>query len=98
MPIAGLGPGVPFHVEENGWPTGTGRSEAAQEQALRAMVGVVHQFRGTYNISDYRWFDLRDHNTSSANFQHHYGLLRDNYTPKPAFVAYRQLIRDLAGR
>ena len=96
MPIAGLGRKVPIHVEENGWPTGAGRSEAAQEAALRAMVGAVHEFRGTYNVSDYRWFNLRDHRTSSSNFQHHYGLLRDDYTPKPAFATYRELIRRLA--
>ena len=65
---------------------------------MRAMVGAVHEFRGTYNVTDYRWFDLRDHNTSSVNFQHHYGLLRDDYTPKPAFSAYRELIARLAGR
>jgi hypothetical protein len=98
MPIAGLGPGVPIHVEENGWPTGPGRSEAQQEIALRAMVGAVHQFRGTYNVTDYRWFDLRDHNTSSQNFQHHYGLLRDDYSAKPAFAAYRELVRRFARR
>ena len=98
MPIAGLGPSVPIHVEENGWPTGPGRSEAYQELAMRAMVGAVHEFRGTYNVTDYRWFNLRDHNSSSENFQHHYGLLRDDYSPKPAFAAYRELIRRLAGR
>jgi hypothetical protein len=96
MPIANLGPEVPIHVEENGWPTGPGRSEAYQETAMRAMVGAVHQFRGTYNISDYRWFNLRDHNSSSQNFQQHYGLLRDDYSPKPAFAAFRELIRRLA--
>ena len=96
MPIAGLGADVPIHVEENGWPTGPGRSEEAQEAAMRAMIGAVHEVRGTYNVTDYRWFDLRDHNSSSTNFQHHYGLLRDDYTPKPAFATYRELIRQLA--
>ena len=61
------------------------------------MVGAVHEFRGTYNVTDYRWFDLRDHNTSSANFQHHYGLLRDDYSPKPAFCRLSELIARLAG-
>jgi hypothetical protein len=56
------------------------------------MVSTVDEFRGTYNVADYRWFDLRDHNTSSSNFQHHYGLLRDDYSPKPAFAAYRDLV------
>lgn len=96
MPIARLGPRVPIHVEENGWPTGPGRSEASQEIALRAMVGAVHEFRGTYNVTDYRWFDLRDHNTASQNFQQHYGLLRDDYSAKLAFGAYRELVRRLA--
>jgi hypothetical protein len=98
MPIAGLGPSVPIHVEENGWPTGPGRAEDSQAPALQAMVRAVHDFRGTYGVTDYRWFDLRDHNTSSANFQHHYGLLRDDYSPKPAFEAYRRLVSELALR
>ena len=96
MPIAGLGAGVPIHVEENGWPTGPGRSEGQQVAAMRAMVGAVHDFRGTYNVTDYRWFDLRDHNTASGNFQHHYGLLRDDYGRKPAFAAFRELVGALA--
>jgi hypothetical protein len=61
------------------------------------MVRAVHRFRGTYGVTDYRWFDLRDHRTSSQNFQQHYGLLRDDYTRKPAFAAYRRLVRELAG-
>ena len=96
MPIAGLGRGVPIHVEENGWPTGPDRTEARQVVALREMVAAVNRFRGTYGVSDYRWFDLRDHNTASTNFQHHYGLLRDDYTRKPAFDVYRRLVRKLA--
>ena len=95
MPIAGLGAGVPIHVEENGWPTGPGRSEAEQAAAMSSMIGAVDRFRGTYGVTDYRWFDLRDHNTSSPNFQHHYGLLRDDYSPKPAFQLYRDLVAEL---
>ena len=98
MPIARLGRKVPIHVEENGWPTGPGRPESEQVRALRQMVGAVDDFRGTYNVTDYRWFDLRDHNSSGPNFQQHYGLLRDDYSPKPAFGAYRDLVRKLAAR
>ncbi len=97
MPLAGLGARVPIHVEENGWPTGPGREEARQVTALREMVKAVSRFRGNYGVTDYRWFDLRDHNTSSSNFQHHYGLLRDDYTEKPAFAVYRKLVARLAG-
>ena len=101
MPIAGLGQGVPIHIEENGWPTGPGRSESEQEAALRSMVSAASTYRGNYNVTEYRWFDLRDHNSSGPNFQQHYGLLRDDYSEKPAFGAYRELVRTLgreAGR
>ena len=97
MPIARLGRRVPIHVEENGWPTGPTRSARHQAEALHLMVRAVHDFRGTYNVTDYRWFDLRDHNTSSSNFQHHYGLLRDDYSRKAAFGVYRRLVHRIAG-
>jgi hypothetical protein len=96
MPKAGIPDRVPIKVEENGWPTGPGRSEDYQVQAMRSMVGAVDDFRGTYNVTDYRWFDLRDHATSSSNFQHHYGLLRDDYSEKPAFAVYRELMARMA--
>jgi hypothetical protein len=92
MPIAGLGSQVPIHIEENGWPTGPGRTEQQQVEALREMTSAVDDFRGTYDVTDYRWFDLRDHNSSSLNFQHHYGLLYDDYSPKPAFGAYADVV------
>jgi hypothetical protein len=93
LPIPDIGPGVPIHVEENGWPTGPLRTDQQQLAALQEMTAAVDDFRGTYNVTDYRWFDLRDHDSSSLNFQHHYGLLLDDYTPKPAFAAYGQIVR-----
>ena len=93
----GIGRDTPIHVEENGWPTlAPARTDAQQAQALRAMVRAVDAHRGALHVTDYRWFDLRDHRTSSSNFQHHYGLLRDDYTPKPAYWAYRRLMARLA--
>ncbi len=93
LSLARLGRDVPIHVSENGWPTGPGRPEDTQVRPMRQMVGAVHDFRGTYHVTDYRWFDLRYHNTAGPNFQQHYGLLRDDYTRKPAFGVYRKLVR-----
>jgi hypothetical protein len=97
---AGIPEAVPLYVEENGYPTGVtpDRSYARQAQELEAMVGAVNDFRGTYNVSDYRWFDLRDSNSQSPNFQQQYGLMTDEYVAKPAFGAYRDLIAALSGR
>jgi hypothetical protein len=99
LPLAGIPASVPMKVEENGYPTlEPARSYAEQVNAMRQMVGAVDEFRGTFHVTDYRWFDLRDHRTSSSNFQHQYGLLRDDYTPKPAFGVYAELVDALSRR
>jgi hypothetical protein len=92
MPMAGLGTGTSIHIAENGFPTGPGRSEDMQAQTLDAMVRSVVALRGTYGISDYRWFDLRDSATADPSIESQYGITRDDYSPKPAFAAYRDLV------
>ena len=43
------------------------------------MVGAVHDFRGTYNVTDYRWFNLRDGNTEDPQPFQHFGLFTSDY-------------------
>jgi len=59
---------------------------------MDTMVHAVNDFRGTFTISDYRWFNLRDGNSMSPNFQTQYGLMTDEYRAKPAFGLYRRLV------
>ena len=94
----GLSKSTPIHVEENGYPTGPGRSYADQETALRSMLGAANTYRANYNVSDYFWFDLRDADSSSPNFQQQYGLETSAYAPKPAFDAFRTLVVQLSIR
>ena len=96
MAIPAIPESVPIHIEENGWPTSPNRTEEQQVEVMNTMVRAVHDFRGTYNVTDYRWFNLRDGDTTSPNFQSRYGLLRDDYSEKPAFGAYAALVRELA--
>jgi hypothetical protein len=49
-------------------------------------------------VTSYCWFDLRDSDSSSSSFQSQYGLLRDDYSPKPAFAVYRRLVAKLTRR
>jgi hypothetical protein len=95
MPLAGFASRTPIHLEELGYPTGPGRSEATQRTALRAFVRTAHRYRGTYNVTSLNWFGLRDNNSAGPNFQSFFGLLRDDYSRKPAFRAYRRLVRRL---
>jgi hypothetical protein len=95
MPLAGFGRRTSIHLEELGYPTGPGRSEAVQEAALEAFVKTANRYRGTYNVTSLNWFGLRDNNSAGPNFQSFFGLLRDDYTRKPAFGAYRKLVSEL---
>jgi hypothetical protein len=97
LPIPEIPDSTPIHVSENGYPTSPpGRSYEMQRDALEEMIRAVHDARGTYNVTDHRWFNLRDADSSSPNFQQQYGLMRDDYTPKPAFEAYDRLVEELA--
>ena len=97
MPLAGIPARVALHVAENGFPTGPGRTEAMQVTAVRAALETVNRDRGRYNITDYRWFDLRDADSTGPSFESQYGLLRDDYSPKPAFAVFRGLVARLSG-
>jgi hypothetical protein len=96
LPIPGVPDATPIHVTENGYPTSPNRSYEDQQEALEEMIRAVHDARGTYNVTDHRWFNLRDADSASPNFQQQYGLMRDDYTPKPAFGTYEKLVEELA--
>jgi hypothetical protein len=95
LPMAGIGRSATLHVAENGFPTGPGRGDEMQSAVLESMVRAVDAVRGTYGVSDYRWFDLRDSSTADTSLESHYGITRDDYSPKPAYGTYRSLIAEL---
>jgi hypothetical protein len=92
MPLAGLGAGVPIQITETGYPTGPGRTYAMQETALEAEVSAVVAARTADDVSAIQVFDLRDAITNSTIFEDQYGLMTDQWAPKPAFADYERLI------
>lgn len=93
MPKAGIGRRTEMWVTENGYVTNRGRTEAGQRADLAATVRAVHRWSGTLGVSDYRYFNLRDNRTGGPGLFDAIGLLRDDYSPKPAFSTYRRAIR-----
>lgn len=74
-------------------PTGADVTETPQAGDLTQLVDAAQAYSGTFNVTDYRWFNLRDSNSSAAGslpgaattFATD-GLLRDDYSAKPAFT------------
>ncbi len=102
LPMAGIGAGVPIWITENGVPTGADISESQQADDLTQLVDAAQKYSGTFNVTDYRWFNLRDSTSSAvgslpgaATTFATDGLLRDDYSAKPAFAAFRNAINAL---
>ena len=95
MPKAGLGDDIDLWVSENGYATNLGRTETQQVVDLRSTVQDVHRWSGTLGVTDYRYFNLRDNRSNGTDLFDAVGLLRDDYSEKPAFATYRQLVHKL---
>ena len=95
MAAANIPMEVPIHITENGWPTGPTRPYERQAEVLEMVVRIIHEHRARLNITHYEHFALRDANSSNPDLLAQFGLLRDDYSPKPAFARYRQLIAEL---
>ncbi len=102
MPRARLGARVPIWITENGVPSGR-MSDRQQASALSQLVRAAIAFSRTLGITDYRWFNLRDSipplpaGTAGPLFAFD-GLLRSNYSEKPAFGTLRSLIGRFGSR
>lgn len=102
LPAAGIGSGIPIHITEHGWPTGPERSYERQAQVLETVIRTVEAERRRLNIARYTLFGLRDSDSSNPdvadNVFYHFGITRDDYSPKPAYEVFRKLVRELGAR
>lgn len=92
LPLAGMGDEVDLWVSENGYATNLGRTEESQDASLRSTVETLAELSGTLNITDYRWFNLRDNRTGGPDLFDAVGLMRDDYSTKPAYDTFRGLL------
>ncbi|KYD15796.1 hypothetical protein [Saccharococcus caldoxylosilyticus] len=101
LKTAGIPDSIPIRITENGWPTGknpfTGkdRSYEHQSEVLETIIRTVYKLRQELNITHYELFGLRDADSSKDDLFHQFGIMRDDYTPKPAFYTFQRLIQEL---
>ncbi|MDJ1136879.1 hypothetical protein [Streptomyces iconiensis] len=93
--LAGIDPAVPLRIAENGWATGPGRPEERQAEVIETVVRTVYGQRDALTIDGYCLYALRDADSSSDDKFHRFGIMRDDYTPRPAFDTYRRLVAEL---
>jgi hypothetical protein len=99
LPMGGVPNRVPIWVTENGYPSRGGAvGEPEQDSALRDMLTTTRSIARTYNVTDYRWFNLRDNDSMGTGMFDTDGLLRDDYTRKPAYATFRLLVARYGAR
>ncbi|GAA2470023.1 hypothetical protein [Winogradskya humida] len=95
LATAGIPAAVPIRICENGWPTGPDRPEDQQAEVLETIIRTVHRLRAELNVTHWQLFTLRDADSSKDDLFHRFGVLRSDYSPKPAFHSLRRLIAEL---
>ncbi len=97
------GQDVPIWLTEFGWSTCTIRDQQSYANCVDPDVQARHlteaftQMRSWSYVKSAFWFNLQDTSDSIDDRVENYGLLRTNGTAKPAFHAFANAARDLAG-
>lgn len=98
---AGIPTSVPIRIAENGWPTGKNpianieRTYEHQAKVLELVIRTIYNLHHELNITHYELFGLRDADSSKDDLFHQYGIMRDDYSPKPAYYTFKKLIQEL---
>src|SRR5581483_9380223 len=87
---------LPLAVTEHRSPTAPGRTPQRQAEVLRAVLDVISRVAEPLNITGYIHHTLRDGRSAGSGIFSQFGLMADDYTPKPAFHVYRDLIGALS--
>jgi hypothetical protein len=84
---------VPIYVTEVGWPNhegqhGTSPGTTADNLArLLLLAPTVSSVRGIW------WYEFQDSGTDRHNREHNFGLIANDYTPKPGICTLREVSR-----
>ena len=76
---------VPLYLTEMGWPTNTGKCGIDEDTQAQYLARAYFLAKTRPNIRGMWWYDLVEDGTDAEEFEHHFGLLRPNLAPKPAY-------------
>jgi hypothetical protein len=90
----GVPAATPIHITETGWATDDERDEATQGWVLTTVADAI--LGADANVTAYELFGLRDGRTEGP-WTSRFGLLRDDYSAKPAYAVMREYIARISG-
>lgn len=79
---------TPVWVTEFGWPTGTSRGANSQRDSAAYVAKAFRLLDSVPYVRGATVYQLRDMATDPSNPEDNFGLLSQNFTPRPAYVAF----------
>jgi hypothetical protein len=76
---------VPFYVTEMGWPTHDGRGGTCPQLSASYLARLYLLARQSPSLRGIWWYDFQDDGWDPGYNEHHFGLVRPDLTPKPAY-------------
>ena len=88
---------VPLYLTEMAWPAHQGACGIDETLQAAYLARSFFLARTLANVRGYWWYDLRSDGTDKREREHNFGLLRQDYSPKPAYrvlEAISPIIKD----
>ena len=86
---------VPIWLTEHGWSTHSSGSTSEAKQAT--YIAKAMEIAADCGIEKYFIYNLIAYEGDLSNPEHCFGIIHNDYTPKPAFTAVQSKIRELTG-
>ncbi len=86
--------GKPMWLTEIGWstaPNAWNQPTVSEEDMAQWLRTVYSQLQGTDKVF---WYNFRDKGTEPDQVEHHFGLVRWDFAPKPAYYAYQDIVSE----
>ncbi len=88
---------VPLYLTEMAWPSHQGACGFDETTQAAYLARSYFLAKTLPNVRGYWWYDFRNDGTDLREREHNFGLLRQDYSPKPAYwvlAAISQIIKD----
>ena len=88
----------PLWLTEIGWPTHAGDQRSSTEQKQAAMIVRMYiQAIASDCVDKIFWYDYRNDGTDERYNEHNFGIIRQDFSPKPAYAAFGTMTRQIGG-
>ncbi|MFC4339682.1 cellulase family glycosylhydrolase [Cupriavidus numazuensis] len=82
-----------IYVTEIGWPTNKGRFGSSETETAAYAERTIFLLSSLSFVKGVWWYDLKDDGVDIDNKEHNFGLLRFDYSKKPAFESLKYSAR-----